>query len=419
MNIKLNKLKLYTFFVIALGFVALFLWTWKASLNWEAVKGFIVWGTLLIIAESFSVSLPHGGYVTLGFPIVFAALLTQGSPVGVWVAVCGGLAELRKGKKADFYKILFDCAQLTLSISGAWLAYIYLGGGIINSLASTRVIPLVVAALSYFGLNSFLVSTVLALQKNTSILDMWSTNFRWATPNYLAQTPLGYLMAIIYSQISWWAVTFVMLPLFTAYWVYRLYVEMRKGHFEMIQALATAVEARDPYTEEHSQRMADYAVAVAKELGCSIYFTEIIRYATILHDIGKIGISDRILSKNGTLTEKEWEEIKKHSVIGAEIIAKIDSFGEASRLVYHHHERYNGKGYPGKLRGEEIPLGSRIIAVVDAYDAMTSGRPYRKRALTKEEAVAELKRCAGEQFDKKVVEAFLKVLSKNSKNDTT
>ena len=220
-------------------------------------------------------------------------------------------------------------------------------------------------------------------------------------------------MAVIYRQISWWAVIFVMLPLFIAYWAYRLHIEMEREHISIIQALATAVEARDPYTEKHSRRMAEYAVATARELGLSIYESERIRYATILHDIGKIGVSDRILSKNGPLTREEWEEIKKHSVIGAEILTQINSFSETSKLVYHHHERYNGTGYPNGLKGEEIPIGSRIIAVVDAYDAMVSRRPYRE-AMSKEEAIAELKRNAGKQFDKKVVEAFLRVIGRNA-----
>lgn len=413
MKSKINRVSLYVASVIGVGFVLLFLWTVGTNSSWEMGKGFIFWAVLIVIAESFSVSLPYGGYVTLGFPVIYATLLTYGPVAGVWVAACGSLTELKKGKKSNIRKILFDSAQLTISTTGAWMAYTYAGGTIIKNVASAHIIPLGLAALAYFVLNSFIVSTILALQKNTSVIDMWSNNFRWATPNYLAQTPLGFLMAIIYRQISWWAVTFIMLPLFIAYWAYKLYIEMRKEHLGIIQAMAAAVEARDPYTEKHSKRMAEYAMATARELGLSIYYSEIVRYATILHDIGKIGVSDQILSKNGPLNEKEWDEIKKHSIIGAEILTQINSFSEPSKLIYHHHERYNGGGYPNGLKGEEIPLGSRIIAVVDAYDAMISRRPYRE-AMSREEAIAELKKNAGKQFDKKVVEAFLKVLDRNA-----
>ena len=205
----------------------------------------------------------------------------------------------------------------------------------------------------------------------------------------------------------------MMFPLFIAYWAYKLYMDMRREHLSVIQALAAAVEARDPYTEKHSQRMAEYAMATARAMGLSIYSAEVVRYAAILHDIGKIGIPDHILSKSNSLTEQEWNQIKKHSTIGAEIIKQINSLSDASKIVYHHHERYDGEGYPDGLKGESIPLGSRIIAVIDAYDAMTSRRPYRE-ALSKEEAIMELKKHAGTQFDRKVVEAFLKVLERNA-----
>lgn len=413
MKIRVSRADLYIYFVTAAGLILLAIWTIGADFSWEMGKSFIFWVSLGLIAELFSVSLPYGGSVTLGFPVIYATLLTQGPVLGVWVASFAALTELKKGKKAEIKKILFDCGQFAISTSGAWLVYKHTGGVVIRSIASASIIPLGLAALAYFVLNSFVVSAALALQKNSSVIDMWSNNFRWATPNYLAQTPLGFLMALIYLQISWWAVTFMMFPLFIAYWAYKLYMDMRREHLSVIQALAAAVEARDPYTEKHSQRMAEYAMATARAMGLSIYSAEVVRYAAILHDIGKIGIPDHILSKSNSLTEQEWNQIKKHSTIGAEIIKQINSLSDASKIVYHHHERYDGEGYPDGLKGESIPLGSRIIAVIDAYDAMTSRRPYRE-ALSKEEAIMELKKHAGTQFDRKVVEAFLKVLERNA-----
>lgn len=414
MKITENKIGLYIHLVTAAGLLLLAVWTLRIDLSWGMGKNFIFWASLVFAAELFSTPLPYGGHVTLGFPVIYATFLTQGPVVGVWVASCGALTELKRGKNASVKKILFDCGQYAISVSGAWLVYAYTGGAIIKGIASAHIIPLGLAALGFFVLNSFIVSTVVAFQKRTSVFDMWSNNFRWATPNYLAQTPLGFLMALIYSRISWWAVVFVMLPLFVAYWAYKLYVDMRKEHISVIQALAAAVEARDPYTEKHSQRMAEYTAATARELGLSIHPTEIIRYAAILHDIGKIGVSDSILSKENSFTHKEWDKIKKHSAMGAEILSQVGgSFKEVSKLIYHHHERYDGLGYPGGLKGKDVPLGSRIIAVIDAYDAMTSRRPYR-RALSKKEAIKELEKSAGTQFDRKVVEAFLKVLKRNN-----
>jgi len=159
--------------------------------------------------------------------------------------------------------------------------------------------------------------------------------------------------------------------------------------------------------------MADYAVTTARELGHSMSRAEIMRYAAILHDIGKIGVNDEILGKRNNLTRKEWIEMRKHPSVGKDILSQVASLKKASELIYSHHERYDGKGYPGKLKGEDIPMGARILAGIDAYDAMTSKRPYRP-AYSPEKAINELKEKAGSQFDGKVVEAFLKVLGRHA-----
>ncbi len=410
-----KEVRLYTLFIICLGLSFLSYLTFTTSFNWEIAKAFLFWSILILVTESLSTSLPQGGSVTLGFPIVYAALLIYGPAFSSWIAFCGGMLEFKskKDKKGKIvYKVFFDGAQLTISISLAWLVYRQLGGTLITTVSSGNIVYLGLSALVYFMANSFLVSIVLSMEKKTSFMDMWLSNFKWLTPNYLAQTPLGFLMAVIYTQISWWAVIFIMFPLLIAYYSYKLYTDKQKEHLSIIQALASAVEARDPYTEKHSKRMAEYAMATARELGFSIYDTQVVHYAAILHDIGKIGVSDYILSKPGSLTNEEREKIQTHSQIGADIVAQIDSFKEASKLVHYHHERYNGRGYPKGLKGENIPLGAKIIAVVDAYDAMTSRRPYRQ-AYPKEKAIAELKKNMGTQFDEKVVEAFLRMIERN------
>lgn len=178
-----------------------------------------------------------------------------------------------------------------------------------------------------------------------------------------------------------------------------------------IQALATAIEAKDPYTKGHSERVTKYAVAIAREMGLSSEEVRQILYAAILHDIGKIGVSGDILRKPGALSEEERDFVKKHPEIGAGIISSIRVLKEIVPIVLYHHERFDGKGYPGGKKGEEIPLGARIIAVADAFDAMTSDRPYRPR-MTVEQAREEIVRNAGTQFDPQVVEAFLRVLER-------
>ncbi|MCK4308999.1 MAG: HD domain-containing protein [Candidatus Atribacteria bacterium] len=193
-----------------------------------------------------------------------------------------------------------------------------------------------------------------------------------------------------------------------------LYKKIQDSYFEIVKALAQAIEAKDPYTHGHSERVMKYSLAIAPRFGLSKKEKDSLRYAAILHDIGKIGVRGIILNNPDGLTVGEYDEVKKHTIIGENIIRPIELLRTIRPLIRHHHEWYNGKGYPDGLSKEDIPLGARILAVVDAYDAMKSDRPYRK-ALTEEIATQELKRGSGSQFDPQVVEAFLEIL-KNIEN---
>jgi len=183
--------------------------------------------------------------------------------------------------------------------------------------------------------------------------------------------------------------------------------EIRRVFLNAIEALVHALEAKDDYTSGHSYRVTEISLVIAKELGLDSDYLEIIHLAGVLHDIGKIGIKESILNKPGKLTELEYKHISTHSDIGVKILQFLIKEKEVLEIIKHHHEFYNGKGFPDGLRKQKIPLGSRILAVADAFDAMTSTRPYRK-ALSTEYAYKELERCKGTQFDPEVVDAFLR-----------
>jgi putative nucleotidyltransferase with HDIG domain len=189
----------------------------------------------------------------------------------------------------------------------------------------------------------------------------------------------------------------------------RLYGALEDAYVETIVALANAMDARDAYTADHSERLAAWAEATARELGCSEEEIQAVRWAALLHDIGKIGVPDHILRKPGPLDETEWEVIRRHPEVGARIVAPVKKLAAVVPIIRAHQEHWDGSGYPDGLKGEAIPLGARIVAVVDAYGAIVDERPY-KPARSHEEAVAELRRCAGTQFDPRVVEAFLKTM---------
>ncbi len=189
--------------------------------------------------------------------------------------------------------------------------------------------------------------------------------------------------------------------------------QLKAANLDSIKALAAALETKDVDTMGHSDRTVEYALAVAKGLGLSEVDQELFEYAAILHDIGKIGIPETILKKPGKLTPEEYEVMKQHPAFGAKIVQQIKFLGPVVPLVRADHERWDGKGYPDGLRGEKIPLGARVVAIVDAYDAMTSDRVYRK-ALGKEYAISELRKYAGTQFDPQLVKLFLEILEKKA-----
>jgi putative nucleotidyltransferase with HDIG domain len=186
---------------------------------------------------------------------------------------------------------------------------------------------------------------------------------------------------------------------------------MRKMYLETIRALAAAIDAKDPYTKGHSERVAKIAVVLATELNLSDRDIENIEYTALLHDIGKIGIDDSILGKSSKLSNEEFKKIKEHPIVGAKIIEPVDFLKNSYKTIYHHHEKYNGGGYPDGLKEKDIPLCARIIAVADAYDAMGSDRPYRKK-LSKEKILKEFTEQSGKQFDPQIVNALMLILKR-------
>ena len=191
-----------------------------------------------------------------------------------------------------------------------------------------------------------------------------------------------------------------------------LFDRLETFYLEMVKTLARAVDSKDQYTHEHSDRASVRARRLAKQMAVPDNEARYIEYAALLHDIGKIGIDEAILLKPGKLTPEEYEQMKKHPVIGHQILAPVKFLGPVAQMVLYHQEWYDGRGYPEGLKGEQIPLGARMVAVIDAWDAMTSDRPYRK-ALGRDLAIEQLRKGAGTQFDPKVVEAFLKLESQD------
>jgi putative nucleotidyltransferase with HDIG domain len=194
----------------------------------------------------------------------------------------------------------------------------------------------------------------------------------------------------------------------------KLYKDLRELFLGTVASLAEVIDAKSPYTHGHSIRVSNYAKEIANEMGLIKEEQETIELAGLLHDVGKIGVSEEIINKPGRLTDEEYGEMKKHPSIGADIIEKVKALKSIIPGVRHHQERYDGRGYPDGIKGNEIPLIARILAVADTFDAMTSDRPYRKR-FEDEFALSEINKCAGTQFDPIIADAFLKAYEKNKK----
>jgi putative nucleotidyltransferase with HDIG domain len=403
-----TKLKIYIFSVViaaAILFTYLIPTIPDLSKIWLSLIFFII---ISIMAEFIPVSLPAGGEITIAFPIDFVVIMVYGPAVAMIVAVFSIVWEIFN-KKDLWIKTLFNAAQYSIAAGLAGIVYINSGGVVGGQNIISYIVPAALCALSYCIINSYLVTIVISLDSGMSITKVFRINIKEVLPSYLAEAPLGFIMAMIYMEIGIIGILLFFFPLLLARRSFELYTKMRKMYLDTIKTLAAAIDAKDPYTHGHSERVSMMAVKLARRLGYSEPEIEFIEYAAILHDIGKIGIEDSILGKRGGLTDEEYEKVKQHPIIGAKIIESIEFLKKCSNTVLHHHERYDGKGYPDGLKGEEIPKCARLLAVVDSYDAMNSDRPYRKK-LSGPEILNELETQAGKQFDPDMVKEFISII---------
>jgi len=406
-----TKLKVYIGLLMGLAILLFIRVTPSFTLTPDKYLVFVFFLILSVFSEFIPVELPKGGHLTIGFPVDFVLILVYGPALAMLVTVLGlVIYEIVKGK-SSWYKVVFDSSQYALSAGIAGLVYQYCGGIIGFQNFFKFIFPATLCALTYCFMNLILVTMVISLDQGSRFTAVWRTNFQEILPTYLAEAPLGFLMAIIYVQIGVGGILLFFLPLLLARRSFESYTKMRKMYLETIRALVAAIDAKDTYTKGHSERVTQTSVALARELNLHEREIDNIEYAALLHDIGKIGIDERILGKNDGLTGKEFERIKEHTIIGAKIIEPVDFLKDSYKAIYHHHEKYNGKGYPDGLKSEDIPILARIIAVADAYDAMGSDRPYRKK-LNKNKILKELKDQSGKEFDPEVIKALISVLDR-------
>src|SRR5262249_47816625 len=316
-------------------------------------------------------------------------------------------------------------ACLIVTVQAAGFVYAWLGGtpGTVTSTIKLAK-PLMGTATAYFLFNTLTVATAIALSMKQPLVKGWNENFLWSGPGYFVGAGAAAAAAAIMSLGNQWfaVLPFMVAPLYLTYHSYKVYLgrvederrhtqEMADLHLATIEALALAIDAKDQTSQLHIRRVQLYAAALARGLGMSENEIQGVKTAALLHDIGKLAVPDHILSKPGPLTPEEFQKIRAHPKVGADIVSSVPFPYPVAPLILSHHERWDGKGYPAGLKGEEIPLGARILSVVDYFDALMAERPYHK-AMTAESAVGLLQQEAGKGLDPQVVALFTELLPK-------
>jgi len=389
-------------------------------------------GLLLLFTCLFStwkVELPIlQGRITPTVAVVCLALLLQGAGAALLCTMVGTLvgSYLRPTKggwriqllRPPVHQVFFNVANGILTCGLASLVYRGVAGQPWPD-GWGLVLGLLLFTICYFLINTGGVAMALALRQGRSWPAVWCSSFRWTAPGYFASVSAAAGIYRMYQQMGAWSLLFLP-PLYLIYYSFRIYSEkstqdqahiheLRTLNQAIISSLAMAIEAKDRYTCSHVHRVQHYALSLARAVGLVGPEFQAVSTGALVHDIGKLGIPDHILGKPGKLTPEEFQRIQTHVAIGAEILSPIPFDAPVVEVVLTHHERWDGQGYPRGLRGEEIPMGGRIIAIVDVFDALTSDRPYR-RAMPDAEAIRVLEEGAGKHFDPALVARFLEIL---------
>jgi putative nucleotidyltransferase with HDIG domain len=366
----------------------------------------------MVVAEASPIRLPGGGFMTVSSAIDYAGIIVFGPIVTAWIDIVSTIIAEALVIRRPVRKVVFNLALFPLTTILAGYVYIALGGRPGSLTLPADILPIFGCGFGYFLINTAAISVVIALSQKASAWRVWQVNFLWTVFHLLAFLPLGSIIALLYFQTKLWGVMLFFLPLLLARYSFQLYTDMRRDLVEFVKALTAVIDEIDPYTRHHSLRVAQYSVNIAREMGLPEREVETIECAALMHDLGKISSRHRqILAKPTQLSSEERRLIVAHPAAGADIVGKVRSLRRAAQIVRAHHERPDGNGYPFGLKAHDVPVGARILNVADAFDAMTSDRPYRA-ALTVEQALSELSRFAGTQFDESVVGSLYRLYAK-------
>ena len=366
-----------------------------------------------ILASRLKVELPEiTGTISVNFLFILIGIaeltFSETLVLGCSAIVVQCLLTRRRWPRLE--QVLFNVSASAVAI---WAAYYIYHGPLLTRLHANSAFLLILSAAVYFFFNTLPVATIISLTENKGLQKIWTDCYFWSLPYYLAGGAIAGLFGWVNKNVGWQPTLLALPAMFVIYRSYRLYLgkleneknhvaQMASLHMRTIEALALAIEAKDQTTHDHLERVRVYAVAVAKKLDLSQDEVEALRAAALLHDIGKLAVPEHIISKPGRLTPEEFEKMKIHPIVGAEILERVHFPYPVVPIVRSHHERWDGTGYPDGLRGEDIPIGARILSAVDCLDALATDRQYRK-ALPLDDAMQWVADQAGKAYDPKVV----------------
>lgn len=418
--------RLYITFVVAAG--ACVIGSSIYQLFVEPISNrWLILAALTLLTGSFNVKVSSiNAYISVSEAFVFASILMFGTPAGTATVVIECLVILlwMKREMRHLHRVLFNMAAPAIAVWTAGTAFYLLSGIEPYSKAFTRLpilfLPLLAFTALYFLLNSWLVAIAVGLESRKSATQIWLKNFAWLSVNYFSGASLAALIVTYTNELDFSSLIVIVPLLVVSYLTFRTAMgraedsythlsELNRLYLSTIETLAMAIDAKDQVTHGHIRRVQAYAVGLAKQIGVSDEkLLKAIEAAALLHDMGKLAVPEHILNKPGKLTAAEFEKMKLHASFGADMLSAIDFPYPVVPIVRHHHENWDGTGYPTGIRGTDIPIGARILSVVDCFDALTSDRPYRAK-LSDDDAIAILLQRRGNMYDPLVVDTFIRV----------
>lgn len=407
------KARVYWLAAIGTG-IGIMIW---AALSWrlhdESYWRLAFYLTAGIGASRLKIRLPGVlGTLSMNYLFIIVGLLELQLESALLIGITSVLAQvlIRPGTKPVWEQVAFSALSIPIPILFAhWTLEI----PFLAALDPTKCLALILASMVYFVVNTWSVAAIIGFTTKKSPFEVWRENMIWTSPQYLVGGALAGALHLVNSYVPWQGLLLSGPPLYLLYRSYTLYLgkmgqqqqhisEMADLHWRTIEALALAIEAKDETTAAHLKRVQVYAVEMAKELGLSDLEIKAVEAAALLHDIGKLAVPEYIISKPGRLTPEEFDKMKIHPVVGADILERVNFPYPVAPIVRSHHEKFDGSGYPDGLRGEQIPIGARILSAVDCLDALASDRQYR-RAKPLAEAIAIVESESGLSFDPKIV----------------